>query len=453
MVWSSRSAVAEALILFTYTSSNKRWAKAVFRTIWRKNDGILIDLSQFGAIIFNRTMYLFGKRADKLDLSDIYRLVNNRIQESKNLDFKKELKISSGDDRKEFLADVSAMMNTEGGCIIFGIEEAKGADGKNSGIACSVNGIQVINVDSTLQQIESLVENGLDPKSKSLIFSPIHIDDNNYVLVVGIPQNIGLPSMVSYSGTNKFYSRGNTGKYLPDVIGVNQMFTRAMSIKEKAEAFRQERIQLVRSQEFLTNIDTVGSYFMHVVPLGRQGDALVNLNFQPTIDFLRSNLKVIEGLGGQPRYNVEGYCMYYEKHDNRLVDTYAQIFRDGCLEFYTNRHILGRPYVHGHRLENIVIENFKSTLNIYSQLAVEPPFVVFLSLFDLETLVIKNNDFHESTSVIGRKRMLFSPLLVDNLDVSPASHMKPILDIFWQSGNMEGSPNYNKEGQWIPRNY
>lgn len=60
-------------------------------------------------------MYILGIRADKLVESDIKRLISNQIQENKSLDYKKELHISKDNDKKEFLYDISAMYNTDGG--------------------------------------------------------------------------------------------------------------------------------------------------------------------------------------------------------------------------------------------------------------------------------------------------------------------------------------------------
>jgi len=44
------------------------------------------------------------------------------------------LKIDTGDDRKEFLYDITSLANTNGGIIIFGIEEKKDINGHNTGL-------------------------------------------------------------------------------------------------------------------------------------------------------------------------------------------------------------------------------------------------------------------------------------------------------------------------------
>ena len=80
--------------------------------------------------------------------SDLEALVSNCVQESKLLEYKSELKIEARDDKKEFLADLSAMANTHGGQIIYGISE-------KDGIPTSVTGIEIDIPDDTIQKIEN----------------------------------------------------------------------------------------------------------------------------------------------------------------------------------------------------------------------------------------------------------------------------------------------------------
>jgi len=76
-------------------------------------------------------MYLLNKRADELEAENIKRLVENSVQESKSLDYKKELKLDDKD-KREFLFDISSISNTDRGCLIYRIEEKKDANGHNT---------------------------------------------------------------------------------------------------------------------------------------------------------------------------------------------------------------------------------------------------------------------------------------------------------------------------------
>ena len=66
---------------------------------------------------------LFDKKIENINIEDIESLIENSVCENKNLDYKRELHIDTDSDKKEFLADISSFANSNGGDIIFGIEE------------------------------------------------------------------------------------------------------------------------------------------------------------------------------------------------------------------------------------------------------------------------------------------------------------------------------------------
>ena len=93
----------------------------------------------------------------------ISELAANGVGESKVLEFKKELPGNSDDEKKEFLADVSAMANTAGGVIIYGVSTARDSQGRDTGIAESIDGIGATNVDTVQQWCLSLLRDGVQP--------------------------------------------------------------------------------------------------------------------------------------------------------------------------------------------------------------------------------------------------------------------------------------------------
>jgi len=92
-------------------------------------------------------MYIFGKRADSLKKEDVARLVQNKVQENKSLVYKRDLNLSLDKDKKDFLFDIAALSNTEGGCLIYGIQESKDEKGQNTGTPELIFGITVENRD------------------------------------------------------------------------------------------------------------------------------------------------------------------------------------------------------------------------------------------------------------------------------------------------------------------
>ena len=64
---------------------------------------------------------MIQKRLVDLAPSDFEALVANAVAESATLEFKRSLFGNNDADKREFLADVSALANSAGGDLIFGI--------------------------------------------------------------------------------------------------------------------------------------------------------------------------------------------------------------------------------------------------------------------------------------------------------------------------------------------
>src|SRR5689334_22712644 len=88
--------------------------------------------------------------------ADIASIITDRWQEGAGLEFKERLPGNSEGERKEFLADVSAFANSAGGVIVYGITDAKDTLGKPTGMAGSIAGINVPNIEAETRRLEQM---------------------------------------------------------------------------------------------------------------------------------------------------------------------------------------------------------------------------------------------------------------------------------------------------------
>jgi predicted HTH transcriptional regulator len=63
---------------------------------------------------------------DRIVEADIQRLLSMGVNESPYLDYKQESYGDAGNDRSEFLADISSFANTLGGDLVIGVAETNG---------------------------------------------------------------------------------------------------------------------------------------------------------------------------------------------------------------------------------------------------------------------------------------------------------------------------------------
>lgn len=149
---------------------------------------------------------VFGnKKFDELVEADIQKLIDGSEEESIILEFKREL----GSNSKEIAKDFSAMSNSEGGIIIYGLNED--GDGKAEGF----NWIN--SSDNFEERIENIISTTLNPPVFFKIY-PINKegDATKQVYVVLIPKSKNL-HMVIKNRDNRYYKRlGKTVQLMED---------------------------------------------------------------------------------------------------------------------------------------------------------------------------------------------------------------------------------------------
>ncbi len=386
-------------------------------------------------------MQLFGKSVKDFTAEDIQRLKNNEIPETKILEYKRELKIDTDKDKKEFLYDIASFANTEGGIIIFGIEEKKDDKGQNTGIPSEIIGIENQNIDKLYQKIEDFTRDGIEPQ---LAFSAIkNIDvEGKTILILGIPKLVGLPYMVIFNTTNKFYKRKNTGKYLIDVFELNQIFMNAMTIKERANQFREKRVVEVRESKQAMNLDLNGSYFLHVIPLNNLGDSIIDISNDETILNFKNTSNPLFWNCRQARFNLEGFMIFSLHNDTNKIYKYMQLFRDGSIEFYTTKFFIKETKeIAVDDFEKNSIEGIEKAFKVLQKQNIEPPYAVFISFFDLINAKIRiQQNSCSPTDIIRDPKILFPAVIFHDLNYDISKAMKSTFDTLWQAANEQKSP-------------
>jgi hypothetical protein len=126
--------------------------------------------------------------------------IDGQIQESVSLDYKDSRSLGHGDTQKKELAkDVSAMANSEGGILIYGVQE------KGNFPTQIDDGVDPAKINREF--IENVLTSSIHPRINGLLIHPLPLPSGNTLFVIEIPKTLeGGPHQ---SGDKKYYKRFN----------------------------------------------------------------------------------------------------------------------------------------------------------------------------------------------------------------------------------------------------
>jgi predicted HTH transcriptional regulator len=177
---------------------------------------------------------MIQKNLDEITENDLQGLIDNSVQESKIVEYKRIQPGNSDSDKKEFLSDVSSFANSSGGDLIFGIIAEKGVPKK-------LEGLEIENVDQEIGRLDSIIRDGIEPRIPSSLFSikPIALSNSKKALIIRIFKSWISPHRVSYKGHDRFYGRSSNGKYPLDVAELRIAFNMPEALAKGIRQFRE----------------------------------------------------------------------------------------------------------------------------------------------------------------------------------------------------------------------
>lgn len=303
---------------------------------------------------------------------DLDALLESRPREGRQLEYKRELKISTTGDSKEFLADVSAFANSNGGVIVFGMD----AEG---GEPTELQGICVSDVDAEELRITSLIADNLDPAMRGCHCDFIDHPSGVLALVLRIPPSTSAPHMVK-KGSPKFFQRVAGGKTPMDNRDLRNAFLGAGTLETRTRALVSNRCEKILTGDLPVRLQSKGHAVLHIIPRA----SILNPQFRAIRELhsLSRGLRPPVSAGGwTPGVCLEG--IYEASHlGDGTSASYALILREGILEACCPCRDSGDRS--GIFYERRYLGAFRDTLAGYHDVVAAvgglPPFLVSLSL-------------------------------------------------------------------------
>jgi hypothetical protein len=383
------------------------------------------------------------RKFEEITFEDIQALLDNEVAESRTLEYKSILppKADKDSEKIPFLAEVCALANTEGGDIVFGIDEDKGFPN-------DLIGLEIDDQDKEILRLEEAVKSGIEPRIMQLQSKFVESLDHKKFLILRIGKSWNAPHRVSYKDHSRFYKRSSAGKYIMDISEIRSAFLLSEQIQERIRGFRNHRVSMLKADNDLpVQMYPGGKLSLHLIPLTSFTE---NFNYSIEDDRkYRHFLPPFSRTGGNFRYNLDG-ILIYDKHEEKTI-AYTQFFRNGIIEavlslsWWCNSedNYIDRSY------EDDIIKAFKY-IELYKELEIEPPIYFFISLIG-----VKNYRFHVNRTsqplknILDRDDIILPEGLIESLDIDPAKILRPFFDMVWNAYGFKRSYNYNEQGEWI----
>ena len=264
---------------------------------------------------------MFQKPFRDLNYSDIEKLKSDKICESPVLDYKRELL-----EDNNLLKHVIAFANTQGGILIFGIEETgKGGYPK-----------EIVGIDKNLiskEKIEQVILSNTQPKLNIEIVQFDHVDPTKSIIAIQIPNNHLKPYM--HGHYNKYYRRYNFEAQPMNEIEVSDAYGRRFAGYQEMENYISKTLSRLNIDEgkpyqhpqIIGKIIVIPTILSRMIETfdAKEFEWITALNFKPK--FYGTSI-----ISSNPTPSANGIkCQ--QMTQSGICEDKLEIHRNGCIEY------------------------------------------------------------------------------------------------------------------------
>jgi hypothetical protein len=389
---------------------------------------------------------------DSVTEEHLQHLVNERIPESKNIEYKQSIQYVTDDQKRELLSDLTAFANTDGGDLVFGIAESDGSAGE-------LIGLKNLNPDDAVGKIENLLRDFVQPRIIGVHMKAIVLSSGNHALIVRIPRSFSAPHMVNHRGVSRFCGRNANGKYDLDVHELRLGFNAGEAYAERLRSFRLDRINRLVSGEAPVQLSGRHLLVLHILPLDsvrREGRLQTEELSQANQEY---KLKPMNSSGWGYSFNFEGLLVKSNAGD-RKASSYVQLFRKGFIEIVEAELLEPRQVRHdgpkakiipSNYWEQKILEAFPGYLKALDSIGIPLPYAISLSLLNVRGFRLYLSaayTVHYDDSEINHEHLLTEEVLMESKDEPVDKLLRPLFDQVWNACGRAGSLSYDQEGTW-----
>lgn len=325
---------------------------------------------------------MLNRSLDEITPEHFAQIVENGVEESRTIDFKKDYgevdgrkRKLTGDMKRELLADVSAFANTDGGDLIIGVRESAGK-------AVEIVGLDLEDPDAELLTIQNIIRDLLEPRVTGIVTRAVPVDEGRVVLIIRTPRSWIAPHRVKPD--NRFFARNSSGKYPMDVAELRQAFTLGEVISERIKRFRLDRLGTIERGEIPFPLVSGPLAAFHIVPLSA-------FTTPREIDFGPNDVGIMpprfRGQSIHNRYCLEGKASSGgELANGGLHGGYGLLYRTGIIEavLHIGDRLNQKDYVYASDIETVLVETMPNYFDRLKREGIDGPYYVFVTIIGVK---------------------------------------------------------------------
>lgn len=383
----------------------------------------------------------------KIEFEDIEKLILNSIPESTYLDYKQELPSTKDSDKKDFAHDVAAFANKEGGVIIFGISEKREEGGK-TGLPEKIVSTPS-NADDHIKRLEEYARSYILPRLHQVQIREIKSADSSHrVIFMKIQKSRETPHLVRFGSDQRFYRRGNSGKYEMDVAEIRQAFVQGGLKLDQIKSFRSTRIENISRLDTPVLIAPEPSLVLHYVPVQTYSDQFADVSTLKGIyqvpTFLSRNGRL------EINYNLNGLVTKETPGRGKShTQSYIQFFRDGALESYDSYLFNEYGTMNLSYVCPSLIKAIETYVAYSKGLGLSGSVFVGLSILNSEKMEAYRQDHDTVAATKLPKCPILVPEVLIDIDGGPIDmQIRPLLDMLYNAAGFASCNLFNSEGRF-----
>jgi Putative DNA-binding domain len=197
------------------------------------------------------------RRVNLTDLNQprLLQILQDGLVEGPEVEFKLELTERPA----QFLKEITAFANTNGGDVLVGVAD----NGKPTGVPSDT-------LRALIDRVNSALDGGVDPPLKGVQYHPVQLADSLSVLVIRVPFSLSGPHMITSDGKLHFYRRSEAASVPMRADDLRNAFMFGANLARAIDRWRDERLaSVVRGGNV-----PLPRVYLHVFPFSAFGHKL-----------------------------------------------------------------------------------------------------------------------------------------------------------------------------------